>query len=254
MGYFFTAEIMAGLLFLWALWPKIKKPKTSPSAHEKSSPPHPIPVTHVSHVTPVRRKDRVDGQPLVYNYVLPFEATTHDTHPGEELEASADREGDTIRYWVDGIMVGQTAEAKRAQMVEDFTESGDPCLAYILSDRTTVNLRFFRDRRKGQEWREQAVIIPVSYKGTARQETISVLSPGDPLELDEADAPGSILYRGEIIGKLPSKEWKRAEDEGIYGLFVEDVIEEEQAVDEYKGDYKTVYIPHIRIIWTDRAQ
>lgn len=202
----------------------------------------------------ILRKDKIDGKPLAYNYIFTFCIVGNDPYPGQEIEVSVESTGDVIQYWADGVILGITEQEEQARMVEDFKRSGDPCIAYISKDRKSVNLRFFRDRRRGQEWREQTVIIPTSYKGAARQEAISILSPGDPLVLDEDDAPGSILYRGEIIAKLPAKEWKRAEAEGIYGLFVEEVTEDEQAIDEYAGKYKTVYIPHIRIIWTNRAQ
>lgn len=251
LGYFLTAEICGGAMLLWAFWPTIQKNRqtqtdlchTSSQLANPGRPPH----------KQIPRKDKIDGLPLAYNYVLPFMPAT-DPHPGEEMEALVDLDGDTILYLVDGVIVGKTKHVKQAQMVADFKRSGDPCIAYILRFRDGVNLRFFRDRRRGQEWREQAVIVPISFKGTSRQEEISVLAPGDPLELDEDEDPGSILYHGEPIAKLPDKERKRAEEEGIYGLFVEDVTTDEEAIDEYSGDYKTIYTPHIRIIWTNRSK
>lgn len=199
------------------------------------------------------RKEWVDGMPLAYNYVLPFVPASLPAVDAE-IEADVKSSEDTIEYWVDGVLAGTSQDKAKAEMVRDFIGKGESCIAYILPDRACVNLRFFRDRRKGQEWRKQTVVVPVNYKGNDQQEIISCLIEGQPLLLDDDEKPGTILFRGDPIGKLCAADIKRADEIGVYGLFVEEVEETEIVTDEYSMGTKTVYVPHIRIIWMDAAK
>lgn len=224
-----------------------------------------IPPVPVRSVTPNRppqpstkakskpRKEWVDGAPLAYNYVLPFVPASLPNTNGVEIEADVKSTEDTIEYWVAGVLAGHTQDRTKAEMVRDFISKGEPCIAYILPDRTNVNLRFFRDRRKGQEWRKQTVIVPVNYKGSNQQEIISCLREGEPLLLDEDEKPGTIFSHGDPIGKLRAADIKRTDEIGIYGLFVEKIEKTKITTDEYSMESKTVYVPHIRIIWMDAA-
>ena len=97
------------------------------------------------------------------------------------------------------------------------------------------------------------MIVPVNYKGSNQQEIISCLREGEPLLLDEDEKPETIFSHGDPIGKLRAADIKRADEIGIYGLFVEKIEKTEITTDKYSMDSKTVYVPHIRIIWMDAA-
>lgn len=222
----------------------------------------PVATSSNTTVTPTVRKEYVQGCPLAYNYVLDFTPAEGvdiaQLLGGRDLEATVRSIGERIEYIVDGTIVGYTQHEDRARMVSDFERNGEPCLAYIIRSGDKVNLRFYRDRRKGQEWREQEVVELVSYKSRECQENIYYLTNGDPLELDEDDKPGMVLWRGSPIGKLPAKAFKRASEVGYYGIFFEGyetVDLEYDPLDEHWEDKPTErYIPSVRVIWLESAK
>lgn len=218
--------------------------------------------SHTSVTTPTVRKEYVQGYPLAYNCVLDFTpaegVNISQLLGGKDLEATVRSAQEWIEYIVDDAIVGRTHNADKARMVSDFERNGEPCLAYIIPSGDKVNLRFYRDRRKGQEWREQEVVELVSYKSRECQENIYYLTNGDPLELDEDDKPGLVLWHGTPIGKLPAKTFKRASEDDYYGIFFEGyetVDLEYDPLDEHWEDKPTEqYVPSVRVIWLESAK
>ena len=124
----------------------------------------------------------------------------------------------------------------------DFKKKGLPCHALLLSNGEEVNLRFYKDKRFGNEYREQTVCKLTGCKSESKQETISFMDIGDEVDLEEDyDHDDAVIasYQGDPIGKLPKKVALRFLQEEAYAAYLEKLEQD----DEFRD------IPHIRIYW-----
>ena len=136
----------------------------------------------------------------------------------------------------------------RVDMLRDWLKRGDPFLLYFenLSKENGClgRIAFYRDKRKGNEWREQTVVSLVSYKSGEKQEVLESLQEGDEVQIEEEDDDNvSITSDDQMIGKLPKKYARRCVEEGAHSAFIEKL--------EYDEVGKMQ--PFIRIYWTNRA-
>lgn len=140
----------------------------------------------------------------------------------------------------------------RDDMLRDWIVRGDPyflCLEHVLKETPeegcTGQIAFYRDKRKGQEWREQTVTPLTAYRSDQKQSLIWDIKEGAHLVLrkdsDYADSV-VVIWQGSVIGKLTKNQAKRYLEEGAYSAFFERR--------EYDKDYKDK--PYIRIYWKNR--
>ena len=131
----------------------------------------------------------------------------------------------------------------KCKMVSDYIKRGDPVNA-VLRANGTVNLRFYRDMRIGAKSSE--LVTLTGYNTKACQDVIESASVGDELGCYE-DGNKIVVCeyfcQDNSLGKMPSKIVKRAEDEDIRAVYLEEVQKE---IDD---DYETKYIPIVRIYW-----
>lgn len=142
-----------------------------------------------------------------------------------------------------GTVFGTISDATKCRMVSDFIKRGDPVNA-ILREDGTISLRFYRDMRNGAK--ESEVVTLTAYKSKACQEVIEYISAG--AELGCLEDGGKLLVceyftHDNVLGKLPPKIAKRAEDEDIRAIYYEETQE------EINDNYETVYIPVVRVYW-----
>lgn len=139
----------------------------------------------------------------------------------------------------------------KLDMFTDWMRRGDPIKIYLLEvDRAKGIFRaavdFYQDRRKYNSFREQSVVGLTSFKGNAKQETISLLSSGQEVEIDDLsdEATFIVTYRGEPIGKLPASLKRKISDEGTTLV----TFERSEIVGE-TNDGDDVEQPFVRIYW-----
>lgn len=194
--------------------------------------------------------EQKEGHPLQYSYTLPFTKTPginiqSDVLVDQEREADVRANGKHIEVLFNDQIIGTIDDPSKAKMVSDWEKKGFPCSAIILRSCTEVVLRFYRDKRLGNEWRPQDVFALIAYKSSSKQEMILSLSSGDELEFEEDwDHENSVivLCMGEPIGKLPKKYAEKYLSEGAHSVYFEKC---EEVADEY--DY--IVKPFIRIYW-----
>lgn len=124
--------------------------------------------------------------------------------------------------------------------------NGDPYLAVLRAPGDKVSFAFYKDKRKGNEYREQTVTTLTGFKSKAKQQTISLLEKGDELELEEDfNHEGSVIvsYIGDPIGNLPKKTADKFLQDGVYAAFFEKSEEIESS------DCEMIEKPSIRIYW-----
>ena len=142
-----------------------------------------------------------------------------------------------------GTVFGTITDNAKCKMVGDFLKRGDPVNA-VLRENGTVNLRFYRDMRNGAK--ESEVVTLTAYNSKVCQEVIESASVGDELGCYE-DGNKIVVCeyfcQDNALGKLPSKIVKRAEDEDIRAIYLEEIQEE---IDD---NYETKYIPVVRVYW-----
>lgn len=155
----------------------------------------------------------------------------------------------TVQLYFNGALVG--AAAFKYDMFADWISRGDPLKVYLLeADRAAGVFRaavdFYQDRRKTNSFREQSVVGLISFKGKTKQETISLLSSGQEVEIDDLSDESALVvaYRGEPIGKLPASLKRKISDEGITLVTFE---RSEIAGETDDGD--DVEQPFVRIYW-----
>lgn len=194
--------------------------------------------------------DQKSGHPLQYSYTLSFIKT-----PGINIRADVlvDRErevdvraaGEQIELIFNGQIIGTIANPSKAKMVSDWEKKGFPCSAIVLRSCTEVVLRFYRDKRIGNEWRPQDVFALTAYKSSSKQEMILSLSPGDELEFEEDwnhENSVIVLCMSEPIGKLPKKYATKYLEEGAHSAYFE-------KYEEMDDEYDYIVKPFIRIYW-----
>ena len=142
----------------------------------------------------------------------------------------------------------------REDMLRDWISRDDP---FVInhhrandSEGYNVEVAFYRDKRKNNEWREQSVVALTGFKSKSKQETIECISPGRQLDPeDDFDDHVDICCDGDKIGRLPAKIAKRIIEEGCYGVFYE-MSEEIDSGNDY-GDI--ICKPYVRIFWNNKA-
>lgn len=202
-------------------------------------------------VKPIKFPLKKDGHPIQYAYALHV-----DPAPGVDLIGDIIRDEekfvipsptkDEIVLSYEDTLIGTIRSTEKAAMLSDWIKKGLPYDAILRADGKTVNLRFYKDKRTGNEYREQTVVALVGYKSQTKQDAISFLETGDELDLEEnyarEDAVDVLCDGIEKIGSLPKKVAQRVIEEGAYAAFYEKG--EEQETDN--GD---IIKPYIRIYW-----
>lgn len=128
----------------------------------------------------------------------------------------------------EGDVIGTLQD--RVEMLRDWITRGDPYefgLKQFHEDGTlTARIAFYRDRKKGQDWREQTVVALTAFSSEAKQDLIGCCEVGQELQVHEDGDQVIVTDRGEEeMGKIPAKYAKRIIEEGVYGVFFEKTIE-----------------------------
>ncbi len=230
--------------------PAVSATKTDAIYSSASSCQSPPAAPSVEKISPHSQKD---NQPLKYAYdfdVVPAPGidVIKDILGTAEKYVKPVPAGNEIVLRYDGRVFGKILDHKKAEMLADWIRGGFPFEA-ILRTNGKVNLRFYKDKRKGNEFREQTVTALTAFKSESRQTIIGFLEPGEELEPSEnfeRQDTVDILYMGiDKIGSLPKKLAQRYINEGAYGVFYEKG-EDTEDVDKY-GD--PVIRPYVRIYW-----
>ena len=192
---------------------------------------------------------RIDGHPIQYAYIENIDPQTgiditQDILDGEERVVEIHSSSENIELLWNGKVFGIIHDPKKAEMVSDWQRKGLPCHAVLLSNGDQVNLRFYRDKRIGNEFREQTIVALSSYKSAAKQEVIEFLENGDELQLEEnydKDDAVDVIPRHDLdkIGSLPKNIAAKYLQEGAFGAFYEYGEEDDEGI----------ITPYIRIYW-----
>ena len=192
---------------------------------------------------------RIDGHPIQYAYIENIDPQTgiditQDILDGEERVVEIHSSSENIELLWNGKVFGIIHDPKKAEMVSDWQRKGLPCHAVLLSNGDQVNLRFYRDKRIGNEFREQTIVALSSYKSAAKQEVIEFLENGDELQLEEnydKDDAVDVIPRHDLdkIGSLPKNIAAKYLQEGAFGAFYERGDEDDDGIIK----------PYIRIFW-----
>lgn len=199
---------------------------------------------------------KINGIPLVYKYsgvaVSNFDfavgmsaANNHDW----KMEIQTD--GIICNIIYNGLKLGEVGNKKRADMLFDWVRNGEPFLVYLENINTeqksaTIFIAFYRDKQKKLANHEQTIVKLTSYSSEKKQFAISLLDPGDELDIDNgfSDRTGdeftAVFSAGEEIGRLPKKILTRLTDEGAAACFFE-----KSEYDPEKGKD----VPFVRIYW-----
>lgn len=195
---------------------------------------------------------KIDGEPRSYTYILDFNAyNTDDVRAiliDGDITVDVHPKDSRIEVVTSDMPIGYVDNPGLAKMLSDFIRRGEPYFAVLRYPGNKIVLAFYRDRRKGQEQREQTVSALTRYKSSETQDSISCLSKGDELKLEsDYDNNGNEFVTVEsdvgIIGRLPKKIAERVSYNQPYGVFFEKYEEIET------DDFETIYKPYIRIYW-----
>ena len=156
-------------------------------------------------------------------------------------------DGEYVVYTYEGQPFARTRDQRSATMVNDFFRRGDPVNAVLRQDKT-ISLRFYRDMRPLA--RESEVVQLTAFKSKACQERLECMDSGTELgfDLDSTEVYEFLdFFTKQQIGKLPAKIVKRADEDEIIALYLEEVKEEATENDEYED--VVTYIPFVRVYW-----
>ncbi len=192
-----------------------------------------------------------NGAPLAYKYSVDFLLTNRDALEknvtnNEWMLEPKEIDG-KIHLFSNDSDIGILKQ--KEDMLFDWIRRNDPyllCIESVKSDSDTGKafLVFYRDKRKGNEWREQTVVALTAFKSQYKQELIMFLSEGEELQIEEDfDDHVIVSSAGEEIGRLPAKYAKRYLQDGVYAVF----FETSEETDDFKEK------PYVRIYWNDRA-
>lgn len=228
------------------------KKKTNP---ESKHPVIPKTACQAEKIEPAIKKIKFptvkDGHPIRYAYELEIEPVPgldilHDILNGSEKIIKAIPAGDAITLRDNGRVLGRILDPQKAEMLMDWIQKKLPYDAILLASGHTVNLRFYQDKRMGQDHREQTVIALTGFKAMSKQDAIDFLDPGEEVELEEnynrEDAVDVLANGIDKIGSLPKKIAQRYLEEGAYGAF----FEKGEPIEDDNGNYTK---PYIRIYW-----
>ena len=183
---------------------------------------------------------KIGTHALQYQYTFAFDLLPDATRPdpSEEITVSADS---MKIYLAKGDAVfGEILDPRKAEMVRDFQRCSRPVLAVVESDGLHVRMGFYRDKRIGNEWREQVVIPLMPYTDAQAQAALSSADPDEELSWGDYSAsydPQDVRI-GEIkIGRLPDEMAKRYP----YLIYLERIEKDEDR------KFGTVYIPYVRL-------
>lgn len=218
---------------------------------KKKSPVQGKELTAQSHkVKPIVFPTKKNGHPIAYAYALPFTSFSTvnietDILKDCEKFVSAIPEERGICLSYNGVPFGIITDMKKSEMLSDWCKKNLPFDAILRADGKTINLRFYKDKRMGNEFREQTVVSLTGFRGSEKQEMIELIEPGEEIILEEnydkEDAVDA-FYQGVKIGSLPKKIALRFLDEGAYGTFYE-------KSEELENDDEIILKPIIRIYW-----
>ena len=202
-------------------------------------------------ITPIKFPTKKNGHPIQYAYAFditpaPGIDIINDIIDDSEKFLIPEPMGDEISLTYNGVIVGSIKNPEKAVMLNDWIKKGFPYDAILRADGKTVNLRFYRDKRIGNEYREQTVVAITGYKSGSKQDSISFLEPGDEVDLGEnyerEDTVDVLIDGIDKIGALPKKIATRVIEEGAYAAFYEKGEAQET-------DDGTIIKPYIRIYW-----
>lgn len=199
--------------------------------------------------SPIKRMllpQKKDGNPIQYYYdvnVLPEDGVNivNDVLVDSEKEVEVSATETDVLFLYEGKVIGRAFDEEKAKMVSDWKKKGRICNAVLLRSGYDASLRFYWDKRKDNQFREQTVIGLTAYRAEAKQDIISGIEPGDELELQEDYEKADVVNvcDGESIGNLPKKYAQKFLDEGAYGAFYERGEENDEGIVK----------PYIRIFW-----
>lgn len=200
----------------------------------------------------VKLPERVDGAPLLYQYkgvnaeLLNKEVFYQAAEKGL-WELTPKKIDGAYHLFLLNTDAAILRDKKKEEMLDDWIRRGDPYKALLnkltAEGNLTIFLAFYRDRRKGQEWREQSVVTLTGYKSEEVQDYLFGYEQGEPLELEEShekEGRIDVVKNGFRLGSLPAKIAKRCEDADPYGIFVESIDLDDD------GEY---YVPTVRLFW-----
>ena len=245
-GWLLTVVAVCGLIFLQI---RSSEKKEAPDVEKPfNAASRPSPPSNIKKM--LFYPSRVGEHPLRYNYEYAFSPAPgvdiqQDILAGEEKVVDVRSDGDQIVLSYNAQDFGYIHDKRRAEMLSDWEGRGSPAHAILLADGEHVMLRFYQAYQIGQEWREQTVVKLTAYRGAAKQELISILSPGDLIDISEnydKDGVVTAYYQAEPIGNLPAKAAKRALEEEP-ALAICEKVEDEETEDDI------ISAPYIRIFW-----
>lgn len=192
--------------------------------------------------------DYLDGAPRNYLYHVSFDlqnrAVAEKMQADKNWKIDVKDEAGKIIFSYGGQTLGFLST--RADMMRDWLQRGDPYLCYlekVTDDESVAVIAFYRDKRKGQEWREQEVVALTNFSNEEAQSEIELLHEGDELEVNapsDEDEDCFVTCDRSEIGKLPKRIVKRMIDAEPWGIFYERGEESDET-----GKIK----PFVRIFW-----
>lgn len=196
--------------------------------------------TSTTTITEYSKRDIKNGHPLKYSYIfqgVPVDGISikNDILQNSEKEIDVAQYNDKIELSYNGTIFGYIDNAQKAAMLSDWKKRQLPYEAILLKD-CTINLRFYRDMRIGNDFREQTVTSLINYKRQNVQETLLFMdNDGKELTIDE-DEKG---YYIDDLGRFNKQISERFMNEEPYGVFFEEAVEDDN------GYLK----PYVRIYW-----
>lgn len=184
----------------------------------------------------------LQGNPLRYSYlldVIPAAGTDIGAvWQGVDKYVELIPEGDNISVLLAGFLFGHINKPDKAKMLSDWKRKDLPYQA-ILASAGSVRLGFYKDERRGQEWREQTVCKLTRYKKVDSQDALAYMYAGQICDAEDDDGTVWVSDGVENIGALPAAFVDRFNDEDCYGVFIEKIEE----------DSDGNFVPYVRIYW-----
>lgn len=186
---------------------------------------------------------KVGSHPLQYQYIFSFDLLPGTKLPDVTDEISVSAQDSKIILSANGSAFGEILNPRKAEMVQDFQRCNYPVLTILEGVGQHVKMGFYRDRRTGNEWREQVVIPLVPYMTARSQKALLEADPDEELCWGDysPNYEAQDVRVGEIkIGRLPDEIIKR----NPYLIYLERV----ETYETQKSG--TVYIPYVRLYFS----